>query len=226
VDHDGARQGPGNGLSPGSVIRANRTLHCRTMTGDQGFFSARRPVGWGALAVGLVLLVVALTVVQGWVDTPKRESSAPMARTPSAQHSVTLAQPVTRSSRAVVSTAAWVQPRRGMPKARVIATVARSGVEARVSPQGWLAQSIRVTSLGTRGSTAEVVVQRSSDRARAVVFVNVVKAIGPVANAQPWSVKAMSLGADPTTLFSARTSIAAVPEVGGNQDLGENVGRG
>ena len=196
------------------------------MTGDQGFFSARRPVGWGVLAVGLVLLMVALTVVQGWVDAPKRESSAPMARTPSVQRSVNLAQPVARSTLAVVSTAAWVKPRRGMPKARLIATVARSGVEARIGPQGWLAQSTRVTSLGTRGSTAEVVVQRTSDRARAVVFVNVVKAIGHVANAQPWSVKAMSLGADPATIFSARTSIAAVPDIGGNQDLGAIVGRG
>ena len=149
-----------------------------------------------------------------------------MARTPSVQHSVTLAQPVTRSTRADISTAAWVEPRRGMPKSPMIATVARRGVEARLVPQGWLAQSTRVTSLGTRGSTAEVVVQRSSDRARAVVFVNVVKTIGRAGKVTPWSVKALSLGADPATIFAARTSIAAVPDIGGNQDLGAIVGRG
>ena len=196
------------------------------MTGDQGFFSARRPVGWGALAVGLVLLVVALTVFQGWVDAPSRELFAPAARPANDQHSVTLAQPGGRPTRAPISTAAWVKTRQGMPKSRMIATVARRGVEARVGPQGWVAQSTRVTSLGTRGSTAEVVVQRSSDRARAVVFVNVVKPIGRVAKVNPWSVKAMSLGVDPATIFAARTSIAAAPDVGGNQDLGAIVGRG
>lgn len=226
VDHDGAGPGPANGLSPGSVIRANRTLHCQTMTGDQGFFSARRPVGWGVLAVGLVLLVVALTVVQGWVDAPSRELFAPVARPVIVQHSVTLAQPVARSTRAAISTATWVKPRPGMPNARMIATVARSGVEARIGQQGWWAQSTRVTSLGTRGSTAEVVVQRSSDRARAVVFVNVVNPNVRVGKANPWSVKALSLGADPATIFSTRTSIATVPDIGGNQDLGAIVGRG
>jgi hypothetical protein len=70
------------------------------------------------------------------------------------------------------------------------------------------------------------VVQRSSDRARAVVFVNVVKPIGRAGKVTPWSVKALSLGADPATIFSARTSIAAVPDIGGNQDLGAIVGRG
>ena len=226
MDHDGARQGPGNGLSPGAVIRANRTLHCQIMTGDQGFFSARRPVGWGVLAVGLVLLMGALTVFQERIDESGRESFAPVARPVSVLDSVTLTQPVARSTRADISTAAWVEPRRGMPKSPMIATVARRGVEARLVPQGWLAQSTRVTSLGTRGSTAEVVVQRSSDRARAVVFVNVVKTIGRAGKVTPWSVKALSLGADPATIFAARTSIAAVPDIGGNQDLGAIVGRG